>query len=98
MGRRDVPHPFATKIGGRVKTLRREQGLTQERLAYEVGFSKGQLSTIEKLSESLNLLPLDLLTFPEDDERQRLVDLMRQLTPEQIHDLVLQVEVLRAKR
>lgn len=110
MGRRDVPHPLAAKIGARVRTLREGAGITQEKLAYGCGFSKGQLSTLEhglaiptattleKLAESLGLLPLDLLTFPEDDERQRLVDLIRQLTQEQIHDLVLRVEGLRAKR
>jgi transcriptional regulator with XRE-family HTH domain len=61
-----------------------------ERLAYESELgSKGHLSNIEKglvrptantlkvLADSLGLLPLDLLTFPDDDLRQQLIDRSR---------------------
>lgn len=61
-----------------------------ERLAYESELgSKGHLSNIEKglvrptahtlkvLAEALDLLPLDLLTFPDQDDRQQLIDRTR---------------------
>jgi transcriptional regulator with XRE-family HTH domain len=108
MPRRTEPDPLAEKIGARVRALRAELGLTLEKLAFscEPPFSKGQLSTIENglavptattiatLAEGLEVVPLDLLTFPEDDARQRLVDLTRRLTPTQIRGLVSQVETL----
>lgn len=106
MPRRTEPDPLAAKIGARVRALRGEAGLTLEGLAYSCEFSKGQLSTIEKglavptastiavLSEGLEVLPLDLLTFPEEDERQRLVDLTRKLSPSQLRAITRQIETL----
>lgn len=61
-----------------------------ERLAYESELgSKGHLSNIEKglvrptahtlkvLADSLGLLPIDLVTFPDADLRQQIVDRSR---------------------
>jgi transcriptional regulator with XRE-family HTH domain len=36
------------KIGQRIKQLRKQKGLTIEKLAYENGLAKGNLSEIEK--------------------------------------------------
>ena len=48
MPRRSTPDPLALAIGQRIRQLREEAGLTQEKLAYEIGMSKGFLSDIEK--------------------------------------------------
>jgi transcriptional regulator with XRE-family HTH domain len=60
MPRRDKPDPLARRIGQRIRALREEQGVRQERLAYESeprsrrraagrehGLSKGHVSSIE---------------------------------------------------
>jgi len=90
MPRRDTADPLAAKIGERIRSLRGELGLTQEKLAYESGLaSKGHLSGIERglvrpnvqtlasLAERLEVDLLDLFTFPDGSPRQRLVDLTR---------------------
>jgi len=92
MPRRQKPDPLAAKIGSRIRALREAQVITQEKLAYEAGLkSKGHLSGIEKglvrptvetlalLAERLGVDLLDLVTFPEQSLRQRLVDLTRHL-------------------
>ncbi len=93
MPRRSIPDPLAQRIGARVRALRKEAGLTLEKLAYEseVG-SKGFLSDIEKglarptvetlnaIAERLEVELFDLVTFPDESERQRLVDRTRHLT------------------
>jgi transcriptional regulator with XRE-family HTH domain len=101
MPRRDEPDPLAAKIGQRIRALRKTLGLTQEKLAYEGGLaSKGHLSGIEKglvrptletlatLAERLEVDLLDLVTFPEDSPRQRLVDLTREMNQGTIRRLV----------
>ncbi|MBX3199419.1 MAG: helix-turn-helix transcriptional regulator [Labilithrix sp.] len=113
MPRRRKPHPLARAVGARIKELRKEKGLTLEKLAYEGSLgSKGHLSDLEKglavpniqtlaaLAERLDVLAADLLVLPQDDERQRLIDLTRFLTPRQLARVARDVEelVARAKR
>ena len=100
MARRTKPDPLAAKIGARVRALREEHGLTLEKLAYSTDFSKGQLSTIEKglavptastlnvLAEGLEALPLDLLTFPEDSPREKLIDMTRGLSKKDLEAII----------
>ncbi|MBX3185333.1 MAG: helix-turn-helix transcriptional regulator [Polyangiaceae bacterium] len=99
MARRTEPDPLAAKIGERVRVLRRAAGLTLEQLAYSCDFSKGQLSTIENglavptastlvtLAQGLDVLPLDLLTFPEETSRERIVDLTRGFSAKELEAL-----------
>jgi len=92
MPRRREPDPLAQAVGQRIRQLREEAGLTMEKLAFESELgSKGHLSNIERglvrptvqtlqvLADRLGVLLLDLVTFPERDERQRLVDRTRSL-------------------
>ena len=92
MPRREEADPFAAQIGERIRALREELGLTQEKLAYEAGLkSKGHLSGIEKglvmptlptltlIAERLEVELLDLMTFPKESDRHRLVDLTRSM-------------------
>ncbi len=97
MPRRIAPDALAVAVGKRVRELRQEEGLTLEQLANtsEIG-SKGHVSNIERglvrpniwtlkrLADALNVLPLDLLTFPHKSIRERLVDLSRRLSARQL--------------
>jgi transcriptional regulator with XRE-family HTH domain len=88
-----APDPLAARIGARIRELRQEAGLTLEKLAYEseVG-SKGYMSDVEKglarptvetlatIAERLEVKLLDLVTFPDEDDRARLVDRTRGMT------------------
>jgi transcriptional regulator with XRE-family HTH domain len=100
MARRTKPDPLASKIGKRVRALREELGLTAEKLAYGCDFSKGQLSTIEKglavptattlavLAEGLDVLPLDLLTFPQESPREQVIDMTRTLSKKELEAVI----------
>lgn len=94
MPRRRTPDPLAQAVGRRIRVLREEAGITLEKLAFESELgSKGHLSDIEKgltrpnvatlkvLADRLGVLLLDVVTFPEEDERQKLVDRSRKAAP-----------------
>jgi len=97
MPRRNEPDKLAVAVGNRIRELRAEEGLTLEQLAQqsEIG-SKGHVSnierglvrpniwTIKRVADALNVLPLDLLTFPHKSIRERLVDVTRKLSAKQI--------------
>jgi transcriptional regulator with XRE-family HTH domain len=100
MPRRDKCHPLAAKIGSRIQALRKASPITQEKLAYEGGLSKGHLSDIEKglvlptlptlelIAARLGVELLDLVTFPEESERHRLVDVSRGMRPGTVRRLI----------
>lgn len=81
------------RIGSRVRSLREEAGLTQEKLAYECGYSKSYVSEIEAgkklpsltalatFASRLNVALFDLLVFPDESPRERLVDALRTCSP-----------------
>ncbi len=105
MPRRLRPDPLAKRVGARVRALRNEAGLTLEKLAYESELgSKGHLSDLEKglvrpnvatlqvLADHLGVALLDLVTFPEADKRQRLVDATRRLTGDVLERLLREAQ------
>lgn len=81
--------------------LREREGMTIEQLAEasEIG-SKGHLSnmerglvrpniqTLKQIADGLGVLPLDLLTFPSLDPRQKLIELTRDLPVRRIRELI----------
>jgi transcriptional regulator with XRE-family HTH domain len=90
MPRRKVPDPIALAIGTRIRQLRLERGVTAESMVFEGEVrSKGFLSDIEKglarpslvtltqIADSLGVNLVDLVTFPEQDERHALIDRTR---------------------
>lgn len=93
MPRRIAPDDLALEVGQRIREIREEEGMTIQELAEtsELG-SKGHLSnmerglvrpniqTLKQIANGLGVLPLDLMTFPKHDLRQKLVDLTRGLT------------------
>ncbi len=101
MPRRIAPDKLALEVGQRIRSLRQEEGLTIEQLAdqSEIG-SKGHLSnmerglvrpniqTLKQVADGLGVLPLDLLTFPKKDPRQRIINLTRNLSARQLAKLV----------
>lgn len=103
MPRRDAPDELALEVGQRIREIREEEGLTIQELAEtsELG-SKGHLSnmerglvrpniqTLKQIADGLGVQPLDLMTFPKRDVRQRLVDFTRQLSVKKL------TETLRA--
>ena len=92
---------FGHLDGARIRALRKEAGLTLEKLAYEseVG-SKGLLSEVEKglarptvetlarIADRLEVALFDIVTFPDEDDRQRLVDRTRQLSKGTVRKLL----------
>jgi transcriptional regulator with XRE-family HTH domain len=101
MPRRIAPDKLALEVGQRIRNLRQEEGLTIEQLAdqSEIG-SKGHLSnmerglvrpniqTLKQVADGLGVLPLDLLTFPKKDIRQRVIELTRTLSARQLARLL----------
>lgn len=78
--------------------------MTLEQLAYESELgSKGHLSDIEhglvcptiktlkSLADRLEVLLLDLVTFPEGSQRQELIDRTRQMNPKVLKAILLQI-------
>ena len=105
MHRRDNPDPLALAIGQRIRQFREEAGLTLEKLAYESELgSKGHLSNLERglvrptvntlrvLADRLGVLVLDLVTFPEQDERQALTAALRKLRPAALRRIRKEIE------
>lgn len=97
MPRRNKPDELAVQVGHRIRDIREAEGLTIQQLAEtsELG-SKGHLSNVERglvrpniqtlkqIANGLGVLPLDLMTFPKADLRQRLIDLTRTLSLKRI--------------
>jgi transcriptional regulator with XRE-family HTH domain len=91
MPRRTTPSPFALKVGTRIRELRMEREMSLAQVADASSVSKGHLSsiehglaaitieTIDKVARGLGLLPMDLLTFPGEDVRADVGDLVRSL-------------------
>ncbi|WP_136923864.1 helix-turn-helix domain-containing protein [Polyangium aurulentum] len=99
MPRRTTPSPFGFKVGARIRQLRLERGLSLAEVADAGLLSKGHLSsvehglaaitieTIEKIARALGLLPMDLLTFPGDDMRAEVGDLVRSMPTRELPKL-----------
>lgn len=115
MPRRSTPDPLAARIGARIRTLRKEAGLTYRQLTDEIEppprrskeafFSPGYLSDIEKglarptvatlalIADRLGVRVFDLLVFPDQDDRQKLVDRTRRLPKGSIRKLLREITV-----
>jgi transcriptional regulator with XRE-family HTH domain len=105
MPRLPKPDPLALAVGQRIRQLREEAGLTIEKLAYESGLgSKGHLSSIEKglvrptiqtlntLAGGLDVLLLDLVTFPDDGTRQAVIDQTRDCKEPELRKLLRKLD------
>ena len=101
MPRREEPDDLALEVGQRIRELRENEGMTIQQLAEtsEIG-SKGHISnmerglvrpniqTLKQVADGLGVLPLDLMTFPKRDVRQKLIDMTRALSRRIISELL----------
>lgn len=101
MPRRIAPDSLALAVGQRIREIRQENGLTIQELAEtsELG-SKGHLSnmerglvrpnihTLKQVADGLGVLPVDLITFPKQGIRQRLIELTRHLSVKKLQEAV----------
>jgi transcriptional regulator with XRE-family HTH domain len=89
MPRRPGTATLARRLGARIRTLRQEAGITQEKLAWACNFSKPYLSQIEAgkrlpslaavvvLAKKLGVEPADMLVLDDKNTRLRLMDAVR---------------------
>jgi transcriptional regulator with XRE-family HTH domain len=99
MPRRIEPDPSAQKVGERLRELRLERNMSLAQLADAAELSKGHLSSVEhglaaitiqtilRLAKGLNVSALYLLTFPPDDERDQIAELVRKLPAQEVAKL-----------
>ena len=77
---------FLTKVGERIRIIRKTRGFTQENLAEKTGLQNTYISdvergdrnisleTLEKIMEALEIEAVDLFQFPsEDDHKTKLL-------------------------
>jgi transcriptional regulator with XRE-family HTH domain len=101
MPRRNSPDEIAVAVGGRIRALRHAAGMSIQDLAERSEIhSKGHLSNVERglvrpnvqtlkqIAEGLGVLPLDLMTFPAEDSRQKLIEATRGLPPRKLAELL----------
>lgn len=55
---KDTESPFLRKVGARVRTLRQQRGMSQERLAARSGVNRVYLSGIERGIRNFTILQL----------------------------------------
>jgi transcriptional regulator with XRE-family HTH domain len=84
--------------------LRKELGISFIELVAETELGSGYISelerglvvpsaaSLERIARALGVLMCDLVTFPEDDDRQRLIDRSRGLTRARVRSLLAEVE------
>lgn len=101
MPRRSTPDPIASAVGARIKSLRKEKGLTAEKLAYqsdvgskgylsdiEAGLASPSLQTLQKIADHLEVELIDLLTDPESHPRHAIIDKLRTLSKAELKRLL----------
>lgn len=109
MPRRTEPNAHTQKMGARLRALRQERRITLSALANNAELSKGHVSSIEqgfaaittktitRLAKGLDLQPFYLLvSLGEDDEREKVAELIRQLSAQEI--VKLRRELLKMVR
>ena len=98
----------AKRVGRRLRQLREERKLTQEKLAYECGRAKSYLCEIETgkkvpslaaladFADRLGVPVFDVLVFPEDGPRERLIDTTRGLGAAEIANMLAATSAKKA--
>ncbi len=64
----------------------------------ERGLVRPNIGTLKQLADGLGVLPLDLVTFPKKDLRQRLVDLTRRLKRSHLAELIRHAAEWKGRR
>lgn len=104
MPRRLEPDAYTSKVGARLRELRAERNMSLADLADASELSKGHLSSVEhglaaittqtiaRLAKGLDVPPLYLLTFPNDNDRDQVVELLRKLQSRDVTKLRKELE------
>jgi transcriptional regulator with XRE-family HTH domain len=101
MPRRHEPDELALQVGQRIREIRENEGMTIQQLAetsaigskghisnMERGLVRPNIQTLKQVADGLGVLPLDLMTFPKSDLRQKLIDETRALTRARLGALI----------
>lgn len=100
MARRDGPDEFAVSFGKRLRELRTDLGISLRDIERDGGIRRGHLGdlergrasptvrTIEALARALGLQPFELLVDPERSARDRIAELVRGMSGEDVQWLV----------
>jgi transcriptional regulator with XRE-family HTH domain len=64
----------------------------------ERGLVRPNIQTLKLIANGLGVLPLDLMTFPKKNARQKLVDLTRNLSAKQLNDVLRLLNKSQATR
>jgi transcriptional regulator with XRE-family HTH domain len=99
MPRRIEADATTLKVGERLRQLRLEHDMSLAQLADAAGISKGHLSSVEhglaaitvetiaRLARALETSSPYLVTFPEDDDRAYIAELLRKMSAQDIAKL-----------
>ncbi|MRG92844.1 helix-turn-helix domain-containing protein [Polyangium spumosum] len=77
MPRRTVPDPFASQVGGRIRELRLERGMSLAELADASELSKGHLSSVEHGLAAITIQTISRLARGAQSAAPLLADLPR---------------------
>lgn len=99
MPRRTEADATTLKVGERLRHLRLERNMSLAQLADIAGISKGHLSSVEhglaaitvetiaRLARALEMTSPNLLTFPEEDDRAHIAELLRKMPEHEVAKL-----------
>lgn len=105
MPSRAGPPSLARQLGARIRVLRQEAGVTQERLAWDCELDKGYMSQVEAgkripsvpvlvlLAKRLEVEVADLLALDLERPRLRLLDAARRGDREEVAAVLRQLEL-----
>ncbi len=105
MPRRSGTASLSRKLGARIRALREEAGVTQERLAWDCDFTKSYLPQVESgkrlpsvpalyaLAERLDVDILDMLGFDMRQPRHRLLDAVRRGDADAVRHVLEQLDL-----
>jgi transcriptional regulator with XRE-family HTH domain len=108
MPRRPGPVTLARKLGARIRTLRKEVGITQERLAWDCDLDKGYLSQVEsgkrlpsvpvlfQLAHRLGVQAADIVALDQRDVRVKLLDASRGVDAQAVQAVLVRLAKPRA--
>jgi transcriptional regulator with XRE-family HTH domain len=99
MPRRIEADATTLKVGERLRQLRLEHNMSLAQLAEAAGISKGHLSSVEhglaaitvetiaRLARALDTTSPCLLTFPEEDDRAHIAEILRKMPDHEVAKL-----------
>ncbi|MDC0745449.1 helix-turn-helix domain-containing protein [Polyangium mundeleinium] len=109
MSRRIDRSAVSSKVGARIRELQTERGMTLQELAeagalsanylasVEDGFATLTVETLDRIARALDVPPMRIIVFPEDDERDLIADLICKLPEHEHHKVRKDIEECMAQ-